>query len=501
MAQRDLSVLFVTAEIAPYSFIGGLSQVSHYLPFALKKLGVDVRIFTPSYGSIDPKLLKLENVIQGLGVPTGEEPGSNHPEYLICNVKQLKLSKKNDLPIYFLENAEYYEQRANVYGYSDDHIRFGLLSRAALEFIRNQGFVPDIIHVNDWHTSYLPNYLNNYYKDDPKLKKISTLLSIHNLYQGVFDFDHASEMDFDDGKGQLASFFSERFYKQNALKRGVMNADMINTVSQTYAREIMSEGYGGERLSKLFKELRSRIFGVLNGLDYENFNPKTDKIIKRNFSSASIELRAENKIDLQREFDLEISASAPIIGMVGRLDEQKGLELVVQSMDFIMEETPAQLVIVGTGDNKYRDFFETLEKKYPGRVGTHLMFDSSLPRKIFAGADMLLMPSRYEPGGIVALEAMRFGCVPVVRATGGLADSVVDYDPTQSTGTGFSFKKYSPMSLLVAVIRAMETYRNKAEWKRIVKRAMEQDFSWGKTAKKYVELYHRAEAYAAGEGK
>jgi starch synthase len=491
MAAKALKVLYISAEVAPFSTVGGLAQVSYYLPHALKKLGVDVRIFTPKYGSINPTYLSLSEVIEGIKVPTGEGKDSQHPESLICNIKKQKLAKKDDVLIYFLENMEYYEKRANVYGYMDDHIRFGLLSRAALEFSTHNEFIPDIIHVNDWHTAYVPNYAKTSYQADSVIAHMAFLLSIHNLYQGMFDFDHASEMDFDDGKGPLASFYSDRFYKQNALKRGVIHTDVINTVSQTYSREIMTEQYGN-RLHNLFKELRGKLFGVLNGLDYDNFNPKTDKIIKRNYSAKNITLRDENKIDLQREFNLNIEPNTPILAISGRLDSQKGLDLVVETIEFILQECPVQLVVLGSGDDRYRDIFLALEKKYPKRVGTHLMNDFSLPRKIFAGADMIMMPSKYEPGGIVALEAMRYGCVPIVRETGGLADSVVNYDPSVSTGTGFTFQNYSAMSFLVAVIRALEIYRKKPEWKKIVKRAMEQDFSWDKSAKRYLDLYHRA---------
>lgn len=483
-----MKVLFVSAEVAPFSSVGGLSQVSSLLPKALLKRNIDIRIFTPKYGTIDEKYHPTKILIEGMKVPTGEDPKSDHPKELICNIKTLIKPKNGDAIVYFLENMEYYEKRANVYNYSDDHIRFGLLSRAVLEFIKTNNFIPDLIHLNDWHTGYSVDYLRNTYKDDPLLQKIAVLFSVHNLYQGIFDFEHASEMDFDDGKSQLSGFYTDRFFKQNAFKRGLIYADSINTVSETYSREILNEEYSG-RLSNLFRELRDKLFGILNGLNYQELDPKTDKIIKTNYNLNAVNSRGENKLDLQKEFNLETDLDTPIIAMSGRLDIQKGLDLVMKTIDFVLTEFPVQFVILGPGEDKYRDFFLELEKKYPHRVGTHLMKNFVLPRKIFAGADMILMPSRYEPGGIVALEAMRYGCVPIVRETGGLADSVTNFNPKENIGTGFSFKSFSEMSFLTAVVRALETYKNKKVWRQLVRRIMRQDFSWDHSAKKYEELY------------
>ncbi|HUV71550.1 MAG TPA: glycogen/starch synthase [Clostridia bacterium] len=486
-----MKVLFVSAEVAPFSSVGGLSQVSYFLPRALIKQGADVRIFTPKYGIINNQQFPTRSVIKELKVPTGENKNSLHPQKLICNVNTLIKTKRGDPKVYLLENMEYYEKRANVYNYSDDHIRFGLLSRGALEFIKKKEFVPDLIHCNDWHTAYLIDFLKNAYKNDPILKKIASLLSIHNLYQGIFDFEHASEMDFDDGKSRLAPFFTERFYKQNALKRGLIHADLVNTVSETYAHEILTEEYAG-RLHNLFKELRGKISGVLNGLDYNNFNPRTDKIIKKDYGLTSLKQRAENKTDLQKEFDLQVSPETPILAFSGRLHAQKGLELIMDTIEFILSEFEVQFIALGTGEDKYLNFLQKLENKHPQKVGTHLMKNFTLPRKIFAGADMILIPSQYEPGGIVALEAMRYGCIPIVRETGGLADSVKDFNLAEGKGTGFTFKKFFKMSFLTAVIRALETYKNQKIWKKIVRQAMQEDFSWEHTASEYLELYRKA---------
>lgn len=489
MTKGPLKVLFVSAEVAPFSSVGGLSQVSYFLPTALLKHGVDVRIFTPKYGTINEEKYPMKMVADGLRVPTGEAAESQNPKDLICNVKIYNEKKKGAPTVYFLENMEYYEKRANVYGYSDDHIRFALLSRGALEFIKDEYFVPDLVHVNDWHTSYLLNFMEE--DKEKRIQKVARVLSMHNLYQGPFDYQHASEMDFDDGKSRLQPFFSERFFKQNPLRRGVMYADLVNTVSETYAREILTEEFG-RGLQNLLRELRGKLFGVLNGLDYNDFNPQTDKVIKKNYTSKSIKQRAENKLDLQRQFGLEEDAEKPLLVFWGRIDLQKGVNLISETIEFILNELDVQLVLVGPPEDYFRDFFTELEKKYPGKVGTHLMFDRAMVRKLAAGGDVLLMPSKYEPGGIVAMEAMRYGCVPIVRATGGLADSVVDYNPSKNVGTGFAFKKFTREGFLVAVVRALETFRNKAEWQKIQKRGMEQDFSWAHTAEKYVDLYHRA---------
>lgn len=489
---KPLKVLFVSTEVAPYSEVGGLSQVAYFLPLALLKKGIDVRIFTPKYGTIDEKKFPMTTVVDGMGVPTGEPEGSDRPRELISNVKMHNEKKKSAPTVYFLENMEYFEQRANVYGYNDDHIRFGLLSRGALEFIRLGYFEPDLVHVNDWPTGYMLDYMAEGSKDIPRLKKIARVLSMHNLYQGTFDFKNASEMDFDDGKSPLQPFFLERFQKQNPLKRAIISADLMNTVSETYAQQILTDEYG-QGLQHLLKELRGKLFGVLNGIDYTDFNPQTDPIIKAGFSSNNLVPRAQNKADLVKQFALEEGEERPLVTFWGRIDDQKGINLITDTIEFLLEELNINFIIVGpTSNDYYRDFFLNLEKKYPGRVGAHVMFNGQLARKLAAGSDIALMPSKYEPGGIVAMEAMHYGCVPVVRATGGLADSVVDYDPEKNVGTGFKFKKFTKEGFLVAVVRALETFRNKKEWGKIMRRGMEKDFSWSKTAEQYMDLYSRA---------
>lgn len=487
MAKKKLKIFMVAAEIAPFSEVGGLSQVMYFLPRALIKLGHEVRLFTPKYGTLDEKRFKLAMDIEGLAVPTGERGA---PKKLICNVKSYRNGMRNP-GVCFLENMEYFEKRSSVYGYNDDHIRFFLLSRGAIEVLRKRNWIPDVVHANDWHTAYMINDLRSRYVGVPKLAKVATLLSIHNLHQGVFDFGNASDLDFDDGKGPLASFFSEGLYKQNALKRGIIYSDAINTVSETHSREIMTEEFGAG-LHNLIKEVRTKVFGILNGLDYTEYDPKTDRLLKKNFSLATLEERVENKIDLQKEFNLEVNPETPILSMVGRLDSQKGLDLVTDVLPFVLDEYDVQFIAMGGGDPQYRDFFLELEKKYRKRVGTHLMPNFTLPRKIFSGTDLLLLPSRWEPGGIVAIEGMRYGAVPLVRKTGGLADSVSEFDISTHAGTGFVFEKFHSLAFMGALTRALMVYRQPKLWKRLIRNCMRQDFSWEKVAEQYEDVYLRA---------
>lgn len=460
----------------------------YFLPRALKKYGHDVRVMVPRFGSIDDKKYKLKMEIKGLKVPTGMSRGVRE---LVCNVKRFDGGAR-DATVYFLENMEYYEKRINVYGYSDDHIRFAFLCRGVLEFLKKSDWRPDLIQANDWHAGYLPNYLRTVYNRVKKLRPIASVYSTHNLHlQGNFDFRNASDLDFDDGKSPLAGFFDDtKLQKQNPVKRGIIYSDIFITVSENYAREVMTPEFG-EGLDLLIKEVRTKVYGVLNGLDYDDFDPATDKIIKNNFGIKSLELRAENKKDLQKSFNLPVE-DVPVLAMIGRHDEQKGLDLVVEAVPHLMAEHDFQLIVLGEGAQTYKQFFLELEQKHRDRVATHLKSDFTLPRKIFAGADMILLPSRYEPGGIVALEAMRYGAVPVVRATGGLADSVTDFDPEKKEGTGFSFNQFSPWSFYGTVVRALETYKNEKAWQGIIRRAMREDFSWEHAAKRYIALYDRA---------
>jgi starch synthase len=500
---QQLKVLMVTAETRPFASVGGQGAVVYYLTKALREAGVDARIFMPKFGFLDKKSHSLEYIYKGLKVPTGHK--GDNKEYLVCNVKLL--NSKNEAPVYFLENMEYYELRENVYGYSDDHIRWALLSRGVLEFISksskrdfNGSFVPDIIHCHDWHSGLAPNFLRRSYSDNEKLHRILSIFTIHNIkFQGVSDFRNSSEINLDDGRSDIAPFFSDRLKHLNFMKRGAIYSDKITTVSETYSREILTPEYG-EGLDRLLGEMRNKLVGIVNGVDYSDYDPKNDKRIAKNYDVESLENRVSNKQALQKEFLLKQDDKTPILSFVGRLDDQKGIDLLLEVLPILLKDFDFQFVQVGGGSSHYAKKLRELKEAFPEKVGIYPVPNFDLPRLVFAGSDIILMPSKFEPCGLVQVEAMRYGCIPVVRQTGGLADTVENFDPETGRGNGFVFRDYNKYSFFAQIIRALETYRYKKIWKRVVENAMGGDFSWKNSAQKYLRLYMDLLESSKGQG-
>jgi starch synthase len=486
MTDKKLKILLVAAESAPFASVGGVSFVITHLSKALMALGHDVRVFMPKFGSIDSSLYTFDMVYEGLKVPTDDESNS----HLICNVKTS--TSDTGIITYFLENQEYYEKRANVYGYSDDSTRWALLSRGALEFVRTEVFVPDVIHCNDWQSGLLANYAKTLYKKDPIIEPLAFVFTIHNMtYQGMFDHHRVSELDYDDGRSLIPSFLSPRLNHINFLKRGILYGDVINTVSKTYAKEILTKEYG-ECLDKLLLELKGRLFGIINGIDYDELNPATDKMIEVNYDRDSTELRADNKRALQKEYDLPLRPDVPLFGFVGRLGFQKGVDLMIRTLRHLLQEYDLQFVQVGGGDGNLVDDLETLQRDFPSKVGVHPYPNFTLPRMLFSGCDLFFYPSRFEPCGVVQLEAMRYGAIPIVRKVGGLADTVENFDSATGKGTGFVFEQFDEFALFGQAVRAIEIYKNTELWKALQQNAMVQDYSWNYSALEYVKLYDKA---------
>jgi len=485
-----MKILYVASEDAPYALVGGLSQAVSFMARAVAKLGHDARVFIPKYGVIDEKKYPMGMETKGLAVPTGAGKGSKFPHVLLCNVKYRDQSTFY-APTYFLENREYFELRANVYGYSDEHIRFYLLSLGCLEWLLAQkakkGWMPDIIHAHDWHTGYIVELL----KKDPRykkaLQKIKVLYTIHNFrHQGNHEFLY--EVKSDKGKEALLPIFQRKMQNQNPMLRGIIYADRVNTVSRTYAKEVQTKEFG-EGLHRQLKSHAYKLSGIANGIDTQEMNPQTDPHIVSNFNSKNLAPRKANKAALQKHFQLPVAANIPVIAYVGRLAAQKGIELILKTLEDIETLPASQFIFLGGGEKSYSNDLVELCRRYPARIAAILQKDFILPRKIFAGSDMLLVPSRFEPGGIVAMEALRYGCVPIVANTGGLSETISAFNGSRLTGNGFLHERGNRLSFQVALISALQVYAIPEVWARLVKNALLSDFSWDRTALEYQKLY------------
>jgi len=451
----------------------------------MRELGCDARVFVPKYASMDQEKFPVKLHMERLRVAPKEED----PNGLLVSNIMIHTGDEKGIT-YFLENMECFEKRANVYGYADDTMRWVLLSRCAIEFVKRSKWKPDFIIASDWQTGFIPDLLKTEYAEDEDLNGISSIFCIHNLrYQGTFDPSFVPEMDADFGRKPIPPFFTDMNFL-NGMRRGILYADEVVTVSPTYAQEITTEEYG-EGLEGILQERRENLVGIMNGIDAERFDPATDTQITSRYSGRHLAGRAKNKAALQRLFGLKEDENTMLIAMNGRLSEQKGFALLESTMQPLLDNLAFQFVLLGDGDSKYKKFFKELSEKYPDRVSVHLEYDDKIPRMIYAGADAILIPSRFEPSGLVQLEAMRYGCIPIVRRTGGLADTVEDFDPHHGKGTGFVFAPFDPNALLITIVRAHESYRNKGEWEHLIERAMAQDFSWKNSARKYIALGRR----------
>jgi starch synthase len=469
----------------PFAKTGGLADVAGALPKAISELGHDIRVAMPRYGRIDIEKFGLRRLIDRLDVPMDErsEPAT---VYEGCIGKDAGCA-----PVYFVESERYFD-RQGIYMYPDDAERFIFFSRAALEMCRRFDWQPDVIHCNEWHTALIPNWLRTVYAGQRFFRDIGTLYTAHNLeYQGIFghrvlEIAGLADMGFIAHPGVAPDLN----YVVDLMARGILFADIINTVSETYAREILTPEHG-QRLDPLLRDRRESLFGILNGIDTELYDPSTDSSIAARFSALTLDRRGENKAALQAELGLPRS-DVPLIGVVGRLSDQKGFDLITAIADSLLQNEPCQLVIMGTGEMRYHDALVELAGRHGEQVSVQLTFNRPLEQRIYAGCDIFLMPSRVEPCGLNQMVAMRYGAVPVVHATGGLADTVRDYDPTTGAGNGFSFERYDATALFATLVRVIRAYRQKETWRELQRRCMAIDFSWKRSAEKYVDLYGRA---------
>ncbi len=476
-----MRIMFASAEVAPFSKVGGLADVVGSLPKVLEKMGHEIAIFTPLHGFIDEKkfgIREIENSKLTINYSYGE---------YYFRLKTAKLPGTN-INVFFLDNSKYFAPFKEVYpGCIDtryEHERFIAFSHAVIEYAKLLNFKPDIIHSNDWHTAMIPVYMKVNYKDDPFFSKTKNVFSIHNLaYQGQW-FDDLLYFAQIDHKYVWNCWGLEHFGMLNWMKGAINYSDKIVVVSPNYAREIKTYE-GGNGLDWTLNHNSHKLVGILNGVDYDVFNPETDKSITKNYDVNHIGYKAENKKEILKEFGLEYNPEKPLIAIISRLVEQKGFDLIGPVCERL-KQLDAQFVVLGTGAYKYEDMFRYLSGT-SSNIRAKIEFGAHLSHKIYAGSDMFLMPSAFEPCGLGQLIALKYGSIPIVRATGGLDDTITGYPLENSDG--FKFWNYDSYAMLDCINYALGVYKDKKVWKTLVQNAMQKDFSWNKSAKKYVEEY------------
>jgi len=472
-----MKLVFVTAEADPFVKTGGLGEVMGSLPAFLHKQGVDVRVIMPKYSTIAEHFQKQMKHLAHFDVPVAWRQQ-------FCGLDEMVYQ---GVHYYFIDN-EYYFSRPGIYGEFDDAERFAFFSRAALESLLHiPGFKPDIIHCQDWHTALIPLMLKEFYSQEPLYYPIKTLFTIHNLkYQGVFSQEVLTDI-----VGLGMEYFTENTLEfhgaVNFMKAALIYADRITTVSPTYAEEIKNPYYG-ENLDGLLRKRTESLTGILNGIDYEVYNPLKDPYLVKPSSDFAV-AKQENKEHLQSVVGLPVGGNQPLLAMVSRLVDQKGVDLLVHVMEDILA-LDVQMVILGTGDQRYEEILSYFATKFPENLAVKLEFSDKIAHQIYGGADMLLMPSRFEPCGISQMIAMRYGTVPIVRETGGLKDTVIPYNELTGVGNGFNFSNYNAHELLFAVERAVKLYQeDKVVWETIRQNALKGDYSWDRSAEAYIKIY------------
>lgn len=468
-----MKIAMCASEVVPFAKTGGLADVAGALPIALEEKGEEVIIIMPKYKAIEDLHLS------GRQAKFDIKRLSDNVSYSITG---------KNIKVYFIENDNYFN-RDTLYGdkagdYKDNLERFSYYSKKAVELLKEINFKPDIIHVHDWQAALIPVYLKTIFAKDPFYKNTKTVLTIHNIgYQGLFPKEEFAKLGLD---SSLFGIDGLEFYdKVNILKGGMIFSDLINTVSSTYSKEIQTKEFGFG-LEGVLNKRRNSVFGIINGLDYTIWNPETDKYIAKNFSVKDISGKAKDKENLQAICGLPLKKDVPLFGIVSRLAQQKGFDILAEGIDAICK-MDLQLVILGTGDLKYHLVMEDMVRKYPKVISLHLKFDDPLAHKIYAGSDIFLMPSKYEPCGLGQLISFRYGTIPLVFKTGGLADTV-------NKDNGFIFDKYSSDVLIKAIKQVESAFKEKKKWDAFVKKAMKLDFSWEESAKRYLQLYVKAKA-------
>ncbi|PIP42106.1 glycogen synthase GlgA [Candidatus Desantisbacteria bacterium CG_4_9_14_3_um_filter_40_11] len=485
-----MKILIVSSEAVPFAKTGGLADVTGALPLVLAEKGHDARLVLPHYAMTKKWL-------------------ADNPQFVIQRVSEIDVPikgtsitgvleelKYKNITVYFIKNDDYY-LRDELYStktgdYEDNAERFIFFSRAVLRILKIKNWLPDIIHLNDWQTASIPLFLKTVYKDDPFYSKIATVLTIHNLgYQGIFS---ASELELFSGVNSAEIFTMDKleFYgKINLLKAGIVYADIVNTVSPRYAQEIQTPEYG-YGLDGVLRQSSHELYGIINGIDYDVWNPLTDKEIIHHYCPNNIENKMLNKLNLLNECHLgeKIDEKTPLIGLVGRLASQKGLDILAEIFEPLLKMN-IRLILLGSGEEKYHSLLQKIAKKYQGKISVNFGYNEGLAHRIYASSDMFLMPSHYEPCGLGQLISLRYGTVPIIRETGGLFDTIEEFEPLSGKGNGFTFTEYSGKALLQTIKRACYIYQHKTDWGKCVLNGINQNYSWTASALEYIKLYRK----------
>jgi starch synthase len=484
MSQEQLKICLASSELTPLAKTGGLADVATALSLYLAGKGHDIRVLIPFYSSIDTTDMEITPVhfLQDISIRMGE----HHLHYSIDTATL----PGSELNIYLLRCPALYDRPGIYTSGSDEHLRFILLSRAAIEMCQHMGFAPDIFHCHDWHTSLLPLYLKSLYAWDHLFQNTRSVLTIHNIgFQGIFGAGILDDTGLQDESGKLhQEDLADGMI--NFLKTGVLYADVLTTVSPTYAREILGPDYG-MGLQDLLQQRRHSLVGILNGVDYKEWNPGNDPFIPHSYDSRRIAGKKKNKLALMKELGLDCSDDMPLIGMVTRLTGQKGIDLVQQTVPAMLEQRRFALVVLGSGEPRYEEFFSRLQNQHPDRVCFYRGFNNKLAHWVEAGSDLFLMPSLFEPCGLNQMYSLRYGTVPIVRNTGGLADSIQLFDPDSGEGTGVVFNDYKPAALGWAINYALDLYQDRKSWRKLMRNGMAMDYSWERQGQIYVDLFRQ----------
>jgi starch synthase len=477
-----LNVCLLAAELAPFAKTGGLGDVVSALGRHLHRRGHDVRPFLPLYGNLkrSGRTLVPVRFLQDVPVRLGDAT-------YVVSVQTAALPG-SDLPVYFVECPPLYGRNATYSNQGDEHLRFAVLARAGLDACQRMGFAPDVVHCHDWHTALAPLYLKTAYAWDRLFARTRTVLTIHNLaYQGVFPTDTLGALGL---AGAASRLWQDdlREGRVGFLRTGLLHADVVTTVSRTYAREIMTPEHGLGLDAMLRARARS-VVGIVNGIDAEEWNPAADPLIPHAYSPEDLSGKARNKEDLLRTLGLAPAGDAPVLSVVSRLTAQKGFDLIFEVLPDVLSRTDARFVALGTGSGAYEARLRAIDRAFPGRARFHAGYSNELAHRIEAGADVFLMPSLFEPCGLNQMYSQRYGTVPIVRRTGGLADTVDPYDPRTGEGTGFVFDHYDATGLRWAIDLAMRTWRDRPAWTRLQRAGMAKDFSWDRRIEDYEAVY------------